>query len=486
MSDKTTPRGRRWALRGTATFVGVVLAVGTLGAAHFLGTPSSASQPVGRTVTPVPANAQRVCAGSILQLADANGGDATTASRLGKESVVATSSTGRVSTTRLGASSSGGSAPALLTAAAGAATPAVAGSGTQDVEQSDVSGLAAAACADTSASSWLVGGSTQTGRTSLITLSNPTAVNATVDLDVFDSSGKVSAPGTTGIVVAPHAQKVIPLAGFVSGASSPVVHVTSTGGQVVAMMQETVIRTLTPGGVDIVQSGAGPSLTQVIPGVVLRKAEQAQEGADSADAAPIVRVFVPGAKQASLTLSIRTADGGGTTVNATAQPGIVTDIPLDDFSDGTYSVTIAANHPVVAGARTSTPTTGGKTDLGWFASAPALSSSTLADVVDGPSARITFVNTTRQDATVRLRSGGGSGGAGGGSGSGGGAGGGSTQEITVTSGSTATIAVPTSKPLRITHARGLYAGVTYSGATGIAGFPVRSAPSVSTPITVYP
>jgi hypothetical protein len=459
---------RRWSIRGGATLVAVVVAVATIGAAHVVGAPSITGHPAGRTVTPVPADAQRVCGGSVLELGDASGQDATQATPVGRQTVAASSSTGTVHRSTLGSGSTGGSEPTLITAPARGTTPTVVGSGIQDVASGDLYGIAASACADASSSTWLVGGSTVTGRTSLITLSNPTDVNATVDLDVFDTGGAVHAPGTTGIVVAPHTQRVVPLAGFVTDAASPTVHVTATGGQVVATMQESVIRTLTPGGVDVVQGGAGPSRSQTIPGVVLQNAEQAQSGDDTADAAPIVRVFVPGTEAARMTLSITTAEGGGTAVSATAEPGVVTDVPLDDFPNGIYSMSIASTVPVVAGARTTTPTAGGRSDLAWFASAPTLTRSTLADVVDGPGAKLTLVNPTRSDATVSIRSAT------------------RTVKVLVASGTTATTAVDTSQPLRITGAAGLTAGVTYAGADGIAGFPIRPDPLVSTPITVYP
>jgi hypothetical protein len=459
---------RRWVVRGSATAVALVVAVGTIGAAHLVDAPGIADRPAGRTVTPVPADAQRVCAGSLLQLSDETGADATTARRVGQQTIAAASSTGDVDRGSLEQSTNGGSDPTVITAAAGRTTPSVAGSGIQEVDRGDLSGLAAASCDDPSTSTWLVGGSTETGRTSLITLSNPTDVNATVDLDVYTTSGTVSAPGTTGIVVAPNTQKVVPLAGFVSDAPSPVVHVTSSGGQIVAAMQESVVRTLTPGGVDIVQGAAAPSRTQTIPGVVLRETEEAQSGDDTADAAPIVRVFVPGTATADLTMSITTADGAGTTVTATADGGVVTDVPLDDFPDGQYSIAVSSTVPVVAGARTSTPTSDDEADLAWFASAPTLGRSTLVDVVDGPNATANFVNATTRDATVSLVTNG------------------STKQVEVPAGTTASTAFPTSRAVTIRGAQGLTAAITYRGGEGIAGFPLRPGATVSSPVTVYP
>jgi len=459
---------RRWVVRGTATAIAVVVAAGAVTAAHALGTESDPGRPAGKTVTPVPADAERVCAGSALRLSDDAGNDATKASTVGSATVATATTGSTVERSSLDPSSTGGSDPRLLTAPAGTTTPQVAGSSYQSVSNGDLVGAGAASCDDPSQSTWLVGGSTETGRTSLVTLSNPTDVNATVDLSIYDGTGTVSAPGTTGIVVAPNTQKVVPLSGFVSDQGSTVVHVESSGGQIVAHMQESIVRTLTPGGFDIVSGGAAPSTTQIIPGVVLKGAQAAQRGDDTADAAPIVRLFVPGTEAARVTLGITTSDGGGSTVNATAEPGVVTDVALDDFPDGRYSFTVTSTVPLVAGARTTTPTDDDRTDLGWFASAEPLGTSTITALAPGDNQRLTFVNPTRSDATVTIRSGE------------------ERQQVDVVAGATSTVIVPVSKQLTLSGTKGLVAGVTYMGSDGIAGFPVRAATEVSTPVRVYP
>ncbi|MBF4614518.1 DUF5719 family protein [Curtobacterium sp. VKM Ac-1376] len=466
--SRTPASVRRWVIRGTATAVAVVVAAGAVTAAHAYGTASEPGRPAGRTVTPVPAAAERVCAGSALRLSDDAGNDATQASTVGSATVATATTGSTVERSALDPSTTGGSDPRLLTAPAGETTPQVAGSSFQSVSSGDLVGAGAASCDDPSQSTWLVGGSTETGRTSLVTLSNPTDVNATVDLAIYDSSGTVSAPGTNGIVVAPNTQKVVPLSGFVSDEGSTVVHVTSSGGQIVAHLQETVVRTLTPGGYDIVSGGAAPSRSQVIPAVALANAQAAQRGDDTADAAPIVRLFVPGSRSARVTLGITTADGGGTTVNATAEPGVVTDVPLDDFPDGRYSFTITSTVPVVAGARTTTPTDGSGSDLGWFASAEPLGDVTITAIAPGEGVRLNFVNPTREDRSVTVRSGD------------------EERTLEILSGATVTLPVQTSKQLTLTGTEGIVAGVTYRGDDGIAGFPVRPATEVSTPVRVYP
>ncbi|MBF4602326.1 DUF5719 family protein [Curtobacterium sp. VKM Ac-2884] len=464
----TTRSVRRWVVRGTATAIAVVVAAGAVTAAHAYGTAAEPGRPAGRTVTPVPADAERVCAGSALRLSDDSGNDATQASTVGSATVATATTGSTVERSSLDPSSTGGSDPRLLTAPAGDTTPQVAGSSYQSVSSGDLVGAGAASCDDPSQSTWLVGGSTETGRTSLVTLSNPTDVNATVDLAIYDGTGTVSAPGTTGIVVAPNTQKVVPLSGFVSDQGSTVVHVSSSGGQIVAHMQETVVRTLTPGGYDIVSGGAAPSRSQVIPGVVLAGAQEAQRGDDTADAAPVVRLFVPGTRSARVTLGISTADGGGTTVNATAEPGVVTDVALDDFPDGRYSFTVTSTQPVVTGARTTSPTADGNSDLGWFASAEPLGDQVITAVAPGEGVRLNLVNTTREDRSVTIRSG--------------------DEETTLEllSGVTATLPVQTAKQLSISGAEGIVAGVTYRGDDGIAGFPIRPSTQVSMPVRVYP
>jgi hypothetical protein len=206
----------------------------------------------------------------------------------------------------------------------------------------------------------------------------------------------------------------------------------------------------------------------VVPGVVLQNSEEAQRGSDTADAAPIVRLFVPGTTAARVTLGITTSDGGGSTVNATAEPGVVTDVTLDDFPDGRYSFTVSSTEPVVAGVRTTMATEDGRSDLGWFASAEPLGERTVTALAAGANQRMSFVNPTRSDARVTIRSGD------------------ATQRVTVVSGGMATVIVPLTTQLKLSGTEGLVAGVTYMAADGIAGFPVRPATEVSTPIRVYP
>ncbi len=290
---------RRTAVRaGVRSLVGVValaIGAGAIAAATVVPIPTLSQTPAGRTVTPVALDQQRACPGSLLRLAGDSAASATT--------VTAQGTGGRV--------------------------PQVAASQSQSVAEADLRGFAAAPCAEPTSSTWLVGGSTETGRTTLIDLVNPSDVNSTVDLSVAAENGKVDGPGLQGIVVAPRSQKVVPLSGFATGLASPVVHVTSRGGQIVATLQVGVVRTLEAGGADVVSGSAAPATEVVVPGIVIRDGAAVQAKAGQSgyeDLKAVLRAFVPGDKNAKLTVQVSTAEGTGSTFTDTVQGGQVSDI----------------------------------------------------------------------------------------------------------------------------------------------------------------
>src|SRR5690606_4453511 len=137
--------------------------------------------------------------------------------------------------------------------------PLLAGSQVQTLNGAGLTGMSAAECVEARSDIWLVGGASDTGRTSILTLANPGEVAATVSVQIFSEEGQVAAPGAEGIVVQPNSETSYSLAGFAPDVVSPVIHVTSVGGNVVAHLQQSTVRILEPGGVDIVGPSAGPA-----------------------------------------------------------------------------------------------------------------------------------------------------------------------------------------------------------------------------------
>ena len=459
--------------------IGVGVAAVTIGAAILVPLPSHQVTPVSRLVTPVASPQKRVCAGPLLRLGDDAGQAATAVSSVGKPEVRYSQSAGNATRAPLPSTdSTTGVAPDLLTlpprSTSSSLLPLLSGSQVQAVSSGDLVGLAAAECAEPSSDSWLVGGATNTGRTTLVTLSNPSNVVATVNLSIFSETGPVIAAGTDGIVVSPGGQRVLSLAGFAPDVISPVVHVQSRGGQVVANLQQTIVRTLEPGGVDIIDASAAPSTFTLIPGLVLSNgaavaARQAQSG--FGDLSSIIRLYLPGTVSARAEITIVPENGSeaATPVRVVVQPGIVTEVPLDSYPDGSYTVTIATDKPLVAGARISTVGTTGQTDFAWSTSTTRVSRRALVTVAPGPAPLLHLANPTQKDAVVTLAHAGAA-----------------DIPITVPAGRTVTQAVTGGTNYFLTGFDALALSVSFVGDGTLAGFSVSPSAPASRPIVIYP
>jgi len=460
--------------------VGLAVAALVVGAAAVVPLPALRTEPAGQLVTPVPVDQQRVCAGSVLRLSDAEGQQATTASAVGRADVDR-GSTGDDEVEALAGADGSSSSPQLVTAPVdGDDVPLVAAAQSQAVDSDDLVGFASAPCTEPTSSTWLVGGSTETGRVSLITLVNPTDVNSTVDLGIWAEDGTVQGPGIDGIVVAPRSQKVVPLSGFATGLASPVVHVESRGGRIVSTLQQSVVRTLDPGGVDIVSGSAEPATTAVVPGLVVRdsvnlEAALADEG--SADLQSVLRVLVPGDTGATVTVDVATADGTGTSFETEVGAGRVTDVPVDGLADGVYTVRVESPVPVVVGARSSTVSGEGAVDLAWASSASALEGDTLVQVPAGEGAVLSIVNPSADAATASVVV----------EAAGDDAAGQAEEEPReVPGGSTVEVAVGAGDRVTLRGADGLRAGVSFSAPGALASWAVSSPLPASSPVTVWP
>ncbi len=249
-------------------------------------------------------------------------------------------------------------APTVLRAQAqGGLTPAAAATATYTAADGDLRGLAATACQVPSSDFWLLGAATTVGQSSVLTLTNPTGTPAEVSLELFGPDGPLVAAGTRGRLVAPGETRRIVLAGLAGNQERVAVRVRSDGGRVSGVIQQSVLRGLTPGGVELLSPSAPAGLTQVVPGVVVQDAATArrireQEGYGAAS--PALQVLVPGSSDAVLDIQVSGPAGevdlpGGGVVTAAA--GSVTSVPLDALPEGNYTVAVTSDVSVVAAAR---------------------------------------------------------------------------------------------------------------------------------------
>ena len=517
MADRVV-EPRRGLVIGARIASGVVaagVAVAVIGVVTFAPFPTLAADPRAVTVEPAPADRVRVCPGGALRLGDASGADADAAFSLGAATHDGAVRDGELERIRLASADPAApldAAPELLRVppADGAQ---VAGSQTQDVDAPDFRGLTAASCAEPSGSIWLVGGATTVGRSTVVVLVNPSDVPSQVTLRIFGEDGPVSAPGMTGITVAAGGQRVVSLAGFAPGLESPVVHVTARGGRVVAALQQSIVRGLDAVGVETIGGGADPGEALVIPGVRIVDAVGANRAsalADWQDVGPVVRIAVPGETAGRVTVRVVPENAGetghGTSFELDAEPGSVIDIPLDagaetpdaqapgaqtpgvetddhehGLHDGTYTVFVDADVPVVAAVRASTAVDSGvdpapdavlsapPSDLAWFSAAPGLEDSTFFVVPDGPSPLLTIANPTPLEVEVDL--------------------------VVSHSGEGSTVVVPAGSAVSVSvapggyvlsGAAGLSVAVTFAAPGALAAFVLAPDRPVAGPLVVHP
>ncbi|HEY8753910.1 MAG TPA: DUF5719 family protein [Arthrobacter sp.] len=261
----------------------------------------------------------------------------------------------------------------------------------------DLQGSAAANCLPPANDLWLSGASTTVGRTSVLVLSNASSTPATVSLELFGGKGQIQAPGSRGLLVAPGSTRSVVLAGLAPGEAQLTVHVRSAGGPVAAAIQQSVLRGLTPGGVDFIVPGAAPSARQVMTGVDIQDA-----GGISAitgksgfkDAGPALALTVPGSSDAVVEVKLFGRDGqkalpGGGVV--TAKAGAVTEISLAGVPAGQYTVSTGSDVSFVAAVRVTRGLTSDKaSDVAWAASGVRLGSQHVVPVPQGGDRTLVF------------------------------------------------------------------------------------------------
>lgn len=496
-----------------------ILAVGgaaalVLGAAIL---PPPAVATAGTETTPAAVDQNRACPGPLLRLGDVTGGTAITS--YGSADVAAgTLAAPGGAVTGLHdvdvAAAHGGSSTVWTVPSATGADTLLAAAQVQVAAETDATGLAAITCGEGAATSWLLAGATDTGRSSMLLLANPNRVAATVALSLYTAKGPVQAPGLGDIVVPPLSQRALSLAGYAPGASQLAVEVRSRGGLVSAALEETIVRGLEPGGVDLVGRTAAAATAQTIPGVRVTTsaatAARAQVGG-SQDVQTVVRLLAP-LTDAVVTIGVvpEAAGGTGTSLSVEANAGTVLDVPLGTLADGTYTVTIASTEPVLAGARVSTvappdphaatatkkkssstvvldgggggsvgydvvgPAVAGanvqmgeRIDLAWLTAVDPITSPIAFATARGPSPRLALANPGDAAVSVILKGGGGE------------------QTVEVPARAGIGVGLKPGAVYLLTGTGAVVGSVSYAGDGQLAAHPLRPASPLATPLTVY-
>ncbi len=277
------------------------------------------------------------------------------------------------------------------------------------IQTESVAGFLATECGDALNEQWLVGGSTMTGRDTILTISNGSDVEARIDIDIWGSQGKIDAPGSRGIVVAPMSQRSYSVAGFAPDEPSPALRLTSSGAAVWATLQTTAVRGLVPGGLDRIGPVTMPSTSIAFP--VIRTPNEDSIGAalvdpDYSDIVAAIRFLAPGEVDAVANITMDPAGDGDTlTIAANINAGSTLDIPLSELEAGDWSVTIESDQPLVAALRVGYhDPQNGITDVAWSSAAPAQTGTAALFVPTGAVLGLSNPGTT--DVTAAILNGG--------------------------------------------------------------------------------
>jgi hypothetical protein len=255
-----------------------------------------------------------------------------------------------------------------------------------------------------------------------------------------------------------------------------VIHVQSRGGQVVATLQQSTVRGIDAGGVDMIGASAAPAERQHILGVRVANSDALAERmtAESySDLQTVVRLFVPGDEHTEVQIGVVPDDARGTGASLAfhIEPDQVVDVPIEALRNGSYTVTVESDLPVVAAVRQSDVGPEGQTDFAWLAAAEALpaGTDTWIAVTPGPSPKLFLHNpgTTAVAGTLTRQNG-------------------TEREVTVDPGSTQVLSVKGRDTFRLQADGELRATVSYRGDRGVAGFPVLPPAAAAEPVLIYP
>lgn len=217
----------------------------------------------------------------------------------------------------------------------------------------DLAGMTVAACTAAAHQHWLTGAITTPGTTAVLNITNPSATNSTVALNVFADDGRVEASGTSGIVLAAGQTRSILVAGLAPAQDSVAVQVSSSGGPVTADIQQHRLDGIVAAGVDTLQP-ATPGSTVVIPGFTIPDAAEDIAETSGLDGQTPSLHIASTAAAASATVTLRGPDGPvdlpGEASAVELAAGETTTVDLSGVEPGTYAVEIDADANVIASA----------------------------------------------------------------------------------------------------------------------------------------
>lgn len=264
------------------------------------------------------------------------------------------------------------------------------------VDRPGLRGLVSVPCGAAVQDAWLVAGGGDPGRQERLVLVNPGANVVTADIAMYGAAGPISSPNGQDVVVPAHGRATVLLDAISSAEKTPVVHVSTAGGLVYAVVNDTWTDGSVAAGSDDASPVAAPARTVIIPAVAV-------------GGPTTVRVAVPGTHDAVVQLRTLTGAGGSPLPKggvATIKAHCVGEFDLGALPAGTYAVQLTSDEPVVAGALAVRRSKGAPGDFAWSgASAPVTGLAGAAFVPSsaaGPVTRALTLVSSSDQATAEV------------------------------------------------------------------------------------
>ena len=282
----------------------------------------------------------------------------------------------------------------------------------QRLESDWAGGLLGTSCQRPSNDLWLVGGDTRTGREALLVLTNSSNVDATVELTVFTTGGKLTAAGLSGISVPKRDTTVLPINGLIPNTESFAIRVQSSGGSVGGWIQQRAVRGTKAAGIDWISPVAEASTEITIPGFLVRGSNDAKTLQESSskysDLTNFVRVVNPGDTDATVLVRVTGANSNtfGTVLQGKVAARSVLDFEVTGLDDGDYTIFVSSDQAVLAAAKlnrtnlANTPVT----DFTWLPSLDSVTGRQVLPLPVGGISKVALVNNSNSATTVELRS----------------------------------------------------------------------------------
>ena len=341
------------------------------------------------------------------------------------------------------------------------------------VDAATLSGFMATQCIEASNESWIVGGTTTLGSVTLLSLTNPGDVAATVFVNVYDEQGLVESLQTAGVVIAPKSQRTVSINGAAPERSSLAVHVLSRGAKVVATMQESLVEGLKPAGIDTIQGLSRPSTSLVIPGISSPKVEGAAvSDVHETGSGLSIRVLAPGDQGGVVTVTGVSDEGKRVKlVTEYVQPGRLTEFALEALTEEFTTVVVDAEVEVVASIAALSLGTEGE-DIAWFTAATAIDREIPFAVPAGPGAHLGLFNPGDAAVSVELVL----------------ADGDSPEEnlrLTVEAGASLYVPIAAASGFQLLPGGPVFAAITFTGDGMISSFPIVPPQASADTVQVY-